>query len=211
MLPTEMSSQSRGAQTRLLNDRQKAKASQTASSVLQNVFSKPAAPQARVNPSNVGNPVQQQQAPIPQKKAPAHMQQSMGPQPVGELGAFLKAISAQESGGDYGAVGVPTKYGTALGKYQVLDANIQRPEGWDQEALGREIDTEAFLASPALQEAIARTKLTQYFKNYGPEGAAKAWYAGPGNANSSSDAPQYGGPSINDYASSVLANMARYR
>lgn len=133
------------------------------------------------------------------------------PQPVGEFGAFLKGLAAQESGGDYGAVGIPTKSGTAYGKYQILDSNIEGPGGWDQEALGREIDIEEFAQSPALQEAIARSKLKSYFNRYGAAGAAKAWYAGEGNANSMSDSPQYGGPSIVDYANDVLANMARYQ
>jgi hypothetical protein len=134
-----------------------------------------------------------------------------GPQPTGDLGAFLKGIAQQESGGDYGAVGTPTKYGTALGKYQILDSNIAGEGGWDMETIGQEIAVEEFLQSPALQEAVARSKLTQYFKQYGAEGAAKAWYGGPGNAMTDSDSPQYGGPSINDYAASVLANMNRYQ
>lgn len=130
--------------------------------------------------------------------------------PKGQLGAFLQAISTQESGGNYGAVGVPTKYGTAYGKYQILDSNIEGPGGWDAEALNRDISVQEFLNSPKLQESIARTKLSEYFKSYGPGGAAKAWYAGPGNADSTSTAPQYGGPSITEYANSVLRHMQNY-
>lgn len=126
------------------------------------------------------------------------------------LDAFLKAISTQESGGNYGAVGVPTRYGTAYGKYQILDANIEGPQGWDMEALGRNIDINEFLNSPELQEKIAQAKLADYFRQYGPGGAAKAWYAGPGNAYTNSNSPQYGGPSINGYANSVLAHMRDY-
>lgn len=140
----------------------------------------------------------------------APVQSSLGQMPGGDLGAFLQAISTQESGGDYGAVGVPTGSGTALGKYQILDSNIAGPGGWDAETIGQEITPQQFLSSPELQEAIARAKLTQYFQQFGPAGAAKAWYAGPGNAYSNSDSSQYGGPSINDYAASVLANMRKY-
>lgn len=130
---------------------------------------------------------------------------------MGRRRAFLEAISTQESGGNYDAIGVPTKYGTAYGKYQILDSNIQGSGGWDKEALGRDISVQKFHNTPRLQEKIARHKLREYFKQYGPEGAAKAWYAGPGNANTNSDAPQYGGPSINDYAASVLKHMKGYR
>lgn len=121
--------------------------------------------------------------------------------------SFMNAISTQESGGNYGAVGVPTKYGTALGRYQVLDSNIAGPGGWDMEALGREITAQEYLRTPKLQDQIARAKLKDYFQTYGPEGAAKAWYAGPGNADSHSTSPQYGGPSIQGYANSVLSHM----
>ena len=125
----------------------------------------------------------------------------------GQFNAFMRAISTQESGGNYGAVGVPTKSGTALGKYQILDSNIVGEGGWDLEALGREITAQQFLRNPQIQDQIARAKLKDYFQNYGAEGAAKAWYAGPGNAYSNSTSPQYGGPSIQSYANSVLSHM----
>lgn len=127
--------------------------------------------------------------------------------PAGKLGSFLKAVAAQESGGNYGAVGVPTKYGTAYGKYQILDSNINGPGGWDKEVLGKNVSVQKFLNTPRLQEKIARGKLTQYYNRYGPEGAAKSWYAGEGNARTNSDSSQYGGPSINDYAAQVLEKM----
>lgn len=127
-----------------------------------------------------------------------------------QLEAFLSAITQQESGGNYGAVGTPTRYGTALGKYQVLDSNIAGPGGWDQEALGYNISPVEYLRSPSLQDAIARDKLSEYFRQYGPAGAAKAWYAGPGAADSMSTAPQYGGPSIVSYANQVMQRMNQY-
>lgn len=153
--------------------------------------------------------------PTPSGQRPAVSQQpnpSMAPQPSAprvnpQLQGFLRAISAQESGNDYGAVGTPTKYGTAYGKYQILDQNFVNPGGWDLEALDRDITLEQYMRTPEFQERMARAKLTEYFRQFGAEGAAKAWYAGPGNAMTNSDAPQYGGPSINDYAAQVLARM----
>lgn len=128
------------------------------------------------------------------------------------LEAFLNAISEQESGGsnNYQAVGVPTRYGTAYGKYQVLDSNIKGPGGWDKEYLGKDINVDEFLHTPQEQEQIARGKLTDYFNQYGPGGAAKAWYGGPGVANLSSNKPQYGGPSINQYSLDILRKMDKY-
>lgn len=123
----------------------------------------------------------------------------------GNLGKFLHAIATQESGGRYNALGIVTRSGDrAYGKYQIMGANIP---SWSEAALGKSLTPQQFLHSPKAQEAVARYKLTQYFKRYGAAGAAKAWYAGEGNARTSSDSPQYGGPSINDYAAQVLRRM----
>ncbi len=123
-----------------------------------------------------------------------------------QLNALMQAIREQESGGDYG---VQNGIG-ARGAYQIMPSNIDGSGGWDMEALGQELTGQEFLASPTLQDKIAKFKLRDYFKNYGAAGAAKAWYAGPGNATLNSDGPQYGGPSVNDYADSVLKLMQKY-
>jgi hypothetical protein len=130
-----------------------------------------------------------------------------GDVPAGKFGAFVKAMRAQESGGDYGVV---NSIG-ALGAYQIMPSNILGKGGWDQEILGRNVSRSAFLNNPGLQDRIAQGKMKQYYKQYGAAGAAKAWYAGPGNARLNSDSPQYGGPSINDYAAQVLRRMRKYR
>ncbi|HET7713055.1 MAG TPA: transglycosylase SLT domain-containing protein [Patescibacteria group bacterium] len=123
----------------------------------------------------------------------------------GTLGKFLHAIASQESGGNYNALGVVTRSGDrAYGKYQVMGANVP---SWTKAALGKSLTPQQYLHSPRAQEAVARYKLSEYFRKYGPAGAAKAWYAGEGNARTNSDSPQYGGPSINDYAASVLRRM----
>lgn len=94
--------------------------------------------------------------------------------------AYRNAIASIESAGsgDYSAVG-PTndKLGRALGRYQIMEANIGP---WSQEALGRAVTPEEFLADPALQDAIFDAKFGQYVNQFGPEGAAQAWFAGPG-------------------------------
>lgn len=95
----------------------------------------------------------------------------------GDFGSFLRAISGRESGGNYGARNPDSG---ALGKYQIMPGNIP---SWSREALGRSISANQFYRSPSLQEQIAQFKLKQYYNKYGPEGAAVAWYAGPGTAN----------------------------
>lgn len=94
--------------------------------------------------------------------------------------AYRNAIASIESAGsgDYAAVG-PThpKLGRALGRYQIMEANIGP---WSQEALGRAVTPEEFMADPKLQDAIFDKKFGGYVQQYGPEGAAQAWIGGPG-------------------------------
>lgn len=98
--------------------------------------------------------------------------------PAGGMQGYQNAISSIESSGNYGAVGPssPTM-GRALGKYQVIEANIGP---WSQEALGRTVTPEEFLANPQLQDAIFNKKFGDYVQKFGPSGAAQAWFAGPG-------------------------------
>lgn len=91
---------------------------------------------------------------------------------------YRNAIARIESGGRYGIVG-PThpRMGRALGKYQIMEANLGP---WAQAALGRTVGADEFLANPQIQDAIFDNRFGGYVKQYGPEGAAQAWFAGPG-------------------------------
>ena len=99
-------------------------------------------------------------------------------QPAAGGSKYRDAISSIESGGRYDAVG-PTnaKLGRALGKYQIMEANIGP---WSREALGREVTADEFLANPGVQDAIFDHKFGGYVSQFGEEGAAQAWFAGPG-------------------------------
>lgn len=93
---------------------------------------------------------------------------------------YRDAIASIESAGsgDYAAVG-PTnaKLGRALGRYQIMEANIGP---WSREALGREVTADEFMANPAIQDAIFDHKFGSYVAQFGEAGAAQAWFAGPG-------------------------------
>lgn len=125
---------------------------------------------------------------------------------------FMNAISKQESGGNYGAI---NSMSGAMGKYQIMPANILGTKrGWDWEVLGRDINTADFINSPQIQEQIASAKLQGYYNKYGPAGAAIAWYAGPGAAQSyvrsgkASTRGEAGGhPSVSGYVQSILKRM----
>lgn len=114
------------------------------------------------------------------------------------LDQFLAAIRQQESGGNYNVVnGIG-----ATGAYQVMPANIGP---WTQQALGRRMTQAEFRASPAAQDAVARTILGGYFQKYGPEGAAAMWYSGQPNPNSSASSP--GAPTVRQYVNQVMSRV----
>lgn len=120
--------------------------------------------------------------------------------PKNKFGDFLRAISGQESGGNYSAVNADSG---AAGKYQIMPANFVGPGGWDKEALGRDVSLKFYLNHPRVQEKIARNKLRDYYRSYGPAGAASAWYSGsPDNWNSKTSQGAY--PSIHSYVMQVL-------
>lgn len=143
------------------------------------------------------------QSPIPMTGAASEVQQ-----PNSGSGNYRDAIASIESAGsgDYSAVG-PThpKMGRALGRYQIMESNIGP---WSQEALGRAVTPEEFLANPQIQDAIFDKKFGSYVNQYGPEGAAQAWFAGPGGVGKL-DRRDSLGTSVADYTnkfSNALGN-----
>lgn len=121
--------------------------------------------------------------------------------------ALLGAIGTQESGNDYNARNGRTG---ASGKYQIMPANWP---AWSAEAgLGSDAPRTA-----ENQEKVARYKMSQYVEQFGQEGAAVAWYAGPGaakkwleNPNQSRFQRKQGKgnePSIKEYVSQVMGRM----
>ena len=102
------------------------------------------------------------------------------PSSGGGMDAYRNAIASIESAGsgDYGAIGpIHPELGRALGRYQVMEANIGP---WSQQVLGREVSPDEFMANPELQDAIFDGIFGGYVNEYGPEGAAQAWFSGPG-------------------------------
>lgn len=119
--------------------------------------------------------------------------------PAGDMTAYQKAIASIESAGsgDYAAVG-PThpELGRALGKYQVMEANVGP---WAKEALGQEITPEQFLQNPEMQDAVFNSQFGKYVQQYGdPEKAAQAWFGGPGGVGKTNRQDSLG-TSIGEY------------
>lgn len=112
------------------------------------------------------------------------------------------AVKTVESGGNYQAIGPQTRTGDrAYGAYQVMGANIPQ---WTKEILGQSLTPQQFLASTEAQDAVARAKLGQYANKYGPEGAAKAWFAGEGGMNNP-NATDALGTTVSSYGNKVMS------
>lgn len=95
--------------------------------------------------------------------------------------AYDAAISKMESGGRYDAIGPVTKNGDrAWGRRQVMGANIGP---WTEKYYGERLTPEQFLGNPAAQDAVFQGEFGRLVEKYGPEGAAKAWFAGERGMN----------------------------
>jgi hypothetical protein len=104
-----------------------------------------------------------------------------------DIDSYAAAIRRIETGGTLwpnGRYDIKVKAGKrngktrwALGAYQIMEENLP---SWSREALGREVSTEEFLKSPAIQDAIFKYWFKKYADKWGPENAARAWLAGPG-------------------------------
>jgi hypothetical protein len=70
---------------------------------------------------------------------------------------------------------------------------------WTKEVLGKSLTPQEFLASPQAQDAVFQAKFGQYAQKYGPEGAAKAWFAGEKGMNNP-NAKDSLGTSVSAYA-----------
>lgn len=111
------------------------------------------------------------------------------PQDVPELDQIMEGLHKRETGGvdEFGEADPYLQRGTivsrgqyagqrALGKYQVMPGNL--PE-WSMEALGRPVTVEEFIANPEIQEAIARFKVAQLYRQYGNvRDVQSAWFSG---------------------------------
>ncbi|MGW2169140.1 hypothetical protein ACWC1C_01255 [Streptomyces sp. NPDC001705] len=121
--------------------------------------------------------------------------------------AFFWSLTQQESGGNYGAVGVWVGGDRAYGRYQVMGANIP---SWTRQYYGRSLTPQQFLNNRAAQDAVARGKLKSYVNKYGYRGAAAAWYSGNASLHMSTR-PQPGGPSIKGYVDQIMNRAGQYK
>lgn len=128
------------------------------------------------------------------------------PEAAGGSGNYRDAIAGIESGGRYDAVGPTHKtLGRALGKYQVMEANIGP---WSEKYLGRRISSDEFLKNPQLQDAIFDGEFGSYVQKYGPEKAAQAWFGGEGGVGKVNRKDSLG-TSVGDYGKKFMAGLGQ--
>lgn len=97
-----------------------------------------------------------------------------------QVPAVMQGIAHVESGGaknPYALVGPHTgKMGRAIGKYQVMEANI--PE-WTKQALGQSLTPEQFLSSPDAQEKVAAYMVNKHLQaGDTPQDVGSRWLTG---------------------------------
>jgi len=107
------------------------------------------------------------------------------------LTKYGPVIGEIESSNNYGALGPATKTGDrGYGKYQVMGSNIP---SWTQEALGKPMSTEDFLASPEAQDQVFTHHFSKALDRYGtPEDAASVWFSGKPRAQAGNASDQLG-------------------
>lgn len=93
------------------------------------------------------------------------------------IASIRNAIASIESGGSYSAKSPVNRNGErAYGRYQILESNIP---AWAQEAVGRRVTLQEFLANPSLQDRIAEHQMKKIYARYGnPDDVAAVWFSG---------------------------------
>lgn len=124
------------------------------------------------------------------------------------LDAFMKSLSATESGGSSSAVNSRTG---AAGTFQIMPNNWA---GWSAEA-----GMPGAPFTPQNQQRVAEFKLQQYYNQFGSwQAVAVAWYAGPATAAKyaadptnpawyKKQGPDKTEPSIQEYVNRVVGKM----
>ncbi len=114
--------------------------------------------------------------------------------------AAKRAISGIESGspeGNYTTVSAPSKDGDqAYGRYQVMGKNIP---AWTEQYYGKKLTPQEFLKNPEAQEAVFEGEFGRLMDKYGPNGAARAWFAGEGGMNNLGATDVYGRLTVKAY------------
>lgn len=127
---------------------------------------------------------------------------------AGGMETYRNAIANIESGGRYDLVGPPANASgdRAYGKYQVMGSNVGP---WTEQVLGQRMTSEQFLASPQAQDAVFDAIFGGYVQRYGPDGAATAWFAGPGAVGGSGNTSDVLGTTVSSYVQQFNSGLSQ--
>lgn len=108
-----------------------------------------------------------------------------------------------ESNGNYQEVSKASADGDkAYGAYQVMGKNVGL---WTQQYYGTRLTPKEFLDNKEAQDMVFEGQFGKYMKQYGPIGAARAWYGGEGNMNNLTKTDVYGKLTIGQYGNKFAA------
>ena len=126
--------------------------------------------------------------------------------PLADISGFRNAIKSIESAGSggYSALGPVTKGDRAYGAYQVMGNNVGP---WSEAALGRRLTPSQFLNDPSAQDAVFDHRFGGYVDKYGPQGAAQAWFGGPGSVGKGGMGTDILGTSGNAYVEKFNSSL----
>lgn len=111
----------------------------------------------------------------------------------------------ESSGGNYGIVGVETKGDRPYGAYQVMGNNVGP---WTEKYVGRRMTPAEFLRDPAAQDAVFDGEFGSYVSKYGLQGAAQAWFGGPGSVGKA-DRKDVLGTSVGSYGERFVKGLGK--
>ncbi|UDF29392.1 UNVERIFIED_ORG: phage tail length tape measure family protein [Roseateles sp. XES5] len=124
------------------------------------------------------------------------------------LGLYAQAVKdIESSGGNYRALGPITASGDrAYGAYQIMGANIGP---WTKSALGHSMTPQEFLRSDSAQDAVFDKVFGSYVSKYGADGAAQAWFGGPGSVGKGGAGSDLYGTTGTSYVAKFNASLDR--
>ncbi len=119
--------------------------------------------------------------------------------------AYKKVVAGNESAGYNNPYGAVNQGSGALGKYQVMPANVP---AWSKAALGHSVTPAEFLASPEIQEKVFEKIFGDMTKKYGNlQDALSEWHSGVDLRTATAQGRSDGNMSTSDY---VKKGMSAY-
>lgn len=93
---------------------------------------------------------------------------------------------------------------SVYGAYGIKGSNIP---AWTERWLGKALTPEQFLQDPRAQDTVFAKQFAEYTRLYGPEGAARAWYAGEKRMNNLSATDRFKRVTVQQYGEGFMQGI----